>query len=349
MKPLNLIVTLLLSLAMATPAVAAGMRPLSPEAIAALPAMKPDAAKATTTNPNRIYPPSCLSAPLPTQPRGQALQGTGSFLTAIGTKEPATLTIWREPCGATKSALLVRVDRQVAAGAAQTIFLPAVGVAPISPAPSTMTLRLAEEPNTELSDAAALSRSSISETYVLDVAVGPLVDINRELLVQVVSTDSSQVVQPFLMPQYDPSRYPDAALPAKISGHMTGPYSDSAKPGEGVGVEVVEIGTVLFFVFTWYTYDDDGFPVWLFGGRPFQPGDRAVTVDLDARVGGRLAGNFDPAAVRVFPWGRVTVEFPSCKQIRFAYQSTHNTQGLPIGSGERTWTRSVDINKLACE
>ena len=218
-----------------------------------------------------------------------------------------------------------------------------------------MVLRPAEEPNTESWIATALGKNTRSKTYVLDFAgilnapSGSPQDINGNLAVLVANSDESFVVEGFGIPRYDSTLYPEAVLPLKLTGHMTGPYSDSTKSGEGVGVEVVEVGSILFFVFTWYTYDDDGFPVWLFGGRPFQPGDRAVTVDLDARVGGRLAGNFDPAAVRVFPWGRVTVEFPSCKQIRFAYQSTHNTQGLPIGSGERTWTRSVDINKLACE
>lgn len=114
-------------------------------------------------------------------------------------------------------------------------------------------------------------------------------------------------------------------------------------------LEVAEIQGQLLMVVSWYTFDDEGFPIWLVGAAPITPASRSVVVSLASQFGGRLAGNFDPATLNNLPWGEVNLRFPDCRSVQFDYQSTHNINGLPRGSGSRRWSRLTDVAGHACE
>jgi len=304
-----------------------------------------------TLNPYRAYSPSCLADPLPAIPSGPSWSGRVTLpLLGSSGSESVTVNLWRSPCEAGKSALLGEVvrDSQNTTAVPPPEF-PAFG---LQQGASSLGLgRVAIEPNTVRS---ALEPGSgffglqqfVFENYPhSDV---PQFDFNGAITVSVLHPTNGQLLLTGVIPAYDASQYPAAALPLQISGYQTGNYSDPAG-GQGIQVEVTELGspTQRAIVIAWYTYDASGTSYWLFNGAPFNIGDRSVSLPLGYFTGGGFAGG--PGNVSGSAWGNVTLSFPDCNHMTFGYQSLSGLPaGVPLGSGSKTFTRLTSINGATC-
>jgi hypothetical protein len=316
-------------------------------------------------NPDRAYPPSCLSSPMPfgmwqNDPNALTTQiwligdpyaggAEASYL------EKATVYVFRVACSGGKSATLLEIDRPSTASTTYYPTLPAVSVAQGS---NNIYVRLANDPNTFFSTNYSLDPLTQSDVFVLENFYGSSVqlDYNQALTVTVdnLNTSDANRINTFSLPAYNPAQYAAASQPLPISGYLTGNWRDINHSGEGIQTEVIEgdnaDGSVSHYIaVAWYTYDSLGIPYWLFGSGPFNIGDTSATMQLAYYAGGGFAGNFGSSATPAL-WGTLSVQFPDCNTMRFSYQPTAGLDSsVPQASGTKTWTRATTINGLTCQ
>lgn len=296
------------------------------------------------TNPARLYPPSCLSHPLPVEPSGPGVGGPVVMRSATGQPITVSLAFWRVPCSSSKSAFLLTMT------APGDFSLP---VFSISQDGKQWSMRLAQEPNTRFAftfdQAAEFVFTYAVEIGILQFEQQGAPDLNREFEVSATYGPGQQVIPPTRFPSYQSSAYPNIPQLIPLNGRMTGAYFQPGRGGEGILLEVAEAGSTSLVVVSWYTFDAEGFPLWLVGSAVYTPGATSVTVQLAGKARGGFGGQFDPAQLQDLPWGTITLRFPSCSTLNFDFASTHSTQGLPVGSGSRSWSRLTSVNGFACE
>ena len=304
-------------------------------------------------NPDRSYPPSCLSYPLPTTPRGPSIVLNNTRIGDFDERydEPMTITLWRVACSGGKSAVLVKFQR--ASNASSSRF-PDVPLPLLTQGTAVQRVgRLHFEPNTVNSE--VIGHSIVGETtLVLDAASGDRFDFNQAFRLELATIlDTGQTaIYTVNFAAYSAAQHPDSALALAVNGHVSGSWYDPARGGEGIIVEIGERANGAKYAgFAWYTYDAQGNPSWIVGNQdlPATP-VRTVTIPALYLRGGGFAGNFNPAALDVRPWGTVTLTFPGCNALRLDYASAATPPpGAPAGSGTRNWQRLVTINGLTCE
>ncbi|HET9482383.1 MAG TPA: hypothetical protein VFO79_00380, partial [Xanthomonadales bacterium] len=257
------------------------------------------APKAVEINPNRSYPPSCLSYPLPTTPRGTAIQKVitladidGNAAGANGASgyfESVAVTIWRHACSGGKSAILVKLAR--AANRVNTLPAPDVPIS-LGTQGTIMdgSLRLHVEPNTRFSDSVANTLLS-EQVLVVDELPSANFDLNAALtlsLATVVGNNLSVTDTP--LTAYNAATHPDGTQNLEINGYLTGSWYDETHPGEGILFEVGEQPNRSRFVFfSWFTYDATGRPYWLVGNANVANDARTITIPTLYFGGGGFA------------------------------------------------------------
>ena len=307
---------------------------------------------ALRANPDRAYPPSCLSYPLPTTPTGPV----STFIEVrLGNldgnhEERVTVRLWRVACSGGRSATLIQFVRP--SGASTTRF-PSVPDAYGSQGSIVRRLlRLSVEPNTYISE--QLGHPMVGNaTFVLDAIPNSPFNFNQAFTLELVTRLGSQTaIHQLAIPAYNAAQHPDATLALAIGGHVSGSWYDPAHGGEGMIVEVGERASGATYVgFAWYTYDAQGRPTWIVGNQdlPSTPA-RSVAIPALYLAGGRFAGAFEPNALNAAAWGTVTLSFPSCNAMTLQFASAATAPpGAPTGSGTRNWQRLVSLNGLACE
>jgi hypothetical protein len=349
--------------------------------------LAPVAALSATSGPVPMpapsYPPSCLSAPLTDSPTGPAFTRSTTLASIDrdtneyhGT-ESVDLTFWRVPCDGGKSALLLRIARAPGADVQRAAQFPfAYGLGATQGGVSG-TVRLAQEPNTLTAalQPGALILSSLTlvlenaprddayKLILVPMALPPGVavrtfDFNQALDVTLPNAAASGITpQPapivVNVPAYDPAQYAAARGPMPISGYHAANYFDPAHSGEGIVIEVSETASPAVprprsLELSWYTYDANGKPFWLFGVAQFVPGETLVTVPMVYLADGGFAGAFGASATSL-PWGSVAISFPDCTSLNFTYAANAGLPApVPSGTGERTWARLTQENGLAC-
>ena len=94
----------------------------------------------------------------------------------------------------------------------------------------------------------------------------------------------------------------------------SGSWFDPDHPGEGWIVQALPDGRVLV---VWFSYEDDGSPLWLIGtGEGNADG---FTVTLDRPVGARFGADFDPDDVELQRFGALTFSRVDCSQAMIQY------------------------------
>jgi len=316
-------------------------------------------AKDVRANADRSYPPSCLSYPLPTQPRGEVITRSMTLADVDGNAsgsngsqgyfENVTVTIWRAACSGGTGALLVRFARP----ANRVGTLPA----PDIPAPygtrgtvQNRVLRPVIEPNTYFSEVIGHSLIGYS-TLVLDAIPTLGFDLNAAFTLSLDTVSGNNVVRSnFSVPTYNAAAHPDNSLAMELTGYVSGSWFDPAKSGEGLIVEIGERANgSRIAAFAWYTYDTQGNPAWIVGNMDIANGLRTVTIPALYVRGGGFAGAFDPATLNGQAWGTVTLTFPNCNALTLGFASTHAIAGAPAGTGTRNWVRALGINGLTCQ
>ncbi|HEY7872700.1 MAG TPA: hypothetical protein VIC31_08285 [Rudaea sp.] len=318
-------------------------------------------------NPDRAYPPSCLSSPIPLglwQNDPNALLGQVKLIgdpyaggSEATYQETVKVYVFRVACTSGLSATLMEIDRPSSMEGNTSLYptLPAVSVAQGS---NNIYVRLANDPNTFLSTTYALNPLVNSDVFVLENFYGGSIQLDYgnalTLTVDTLNSADPNRLTNFALATYNPAQYPAASQPLPISGYMTGNWYDPNHSGEGIQVEVGELqasGSTFprYITIAWYTFDSTGVPYWLFGTGFFNAGDKTATVDLGYSYGGGFAGNFGPSATQKL-WGTFNVQFADCNTMQFSYQSTAGLPaGVPTGNGTKSWTRLTQMNGLTCQ
>lgn len=324
-------------------------------------------------NPYREYPASCIADPLPATPTGPVYTmnidlaawhpGLGDYVRETGLK----VSVWRIPCSSSgewdNAVTLMRVQRaaEVEGSADQLPLFPGVSVSQgevefDNPAGHDLA-RVAEEPNTIVSQFTVDSEMIYSTTYVLEaypVANRPFIDYTGAFNLRLDNyiNDGRARQYTLQIPAYDPAKYAAASQPLPINGHMSNNYYDPAHSGEGMVVQVFERGDIGTYDlnFNWFTYGPDGEPFWITGGASLEPGTREVTTsEVGYLTEGGFGGNFG-ARANAHPWGTVSFAWPSCGHLQLTFTSlTGLPANVPQGSGTLNWIPTGDINGLTCE
>ncbi len=308
-------------------------------------------------NPYRAYPPSCINAPIPL---GLYLNDPGAVtktVTLIGDPlsndpteraytENVTVSVFRVPCGASTSALLLEIDRPANAPSATYPVFPGVSFS------TGFVPRVAADPNTWFSQVYAYDPLSESTVVVFEnyTPTSSLLNLNQALTVDVANLSSSSAT-PFSLSAYNPSAYTANTLPLPITGYQTGNFYDDKHSGEGIQIEVGDVNSASHFIsVAWYTFDDQGFPYWLIGSTQFSIGATSVgPFTMYYGANGGFAGDFGSSAPFT-SWGTITVSFPDCNTMQFSYASNAALpEPVPVGTGSRTWTRTTQLNGLTCQ
>lgn len=124
-----------------------------------------------------------------------------------------------------------------------------------------------------------------------------------------------------------------------VRGGITGNWYDPAQSGHGVQIEVIDHSRA---VVAWYTYDDAGNLVWLFGTGTID-GD-TINVALQIFSGGMFPPAFDPAMVDMEYWGDVSLTFSDCE----TGLMTWTTSYAGFSSGSMSLTRLTSIEGRTC-
>ena len=325
-------------------------------------------------NPYRAYPPSCLADGLPAFVVGSDANARQTTLTLAGyddsgnpISEIDTFTVWRVPCSGGVSATLLEIDRPAVSNS--FLFFPSIVLTNASNV--QYPPRLPQDPNTVYSDTAPAGELSFSSVYVLDYFYGdstadaPNFNQSFTLSIDTLTKDSGghEIIGALNIPAYNAANfnnYPSASNPLEISGYVSGPWFDTTHGGEGMLIEVYDIGDQANRVFaaTWYTFDNLGLPFWLVTSAtiPIQGkaagvtnGYQVINAPVQYVTGGGFAGNFTPPVSRPL-WGTMSFSFAGCNTLNFSYNGATGA-GIngPAGNSTRQWTRLASINGLVCQ
>lgn len=351
--------------ASATPAVA-GPDYTAPVAGRAMPAKVAGTTTAVGTpmvNGFRSYPPSCAANPLPDKPSGTTWSATVPTyaVTNVGsTTENLVVTVWRIACsssgaampygaaGAAHAMTLVRVDR-----ADDTVST----VIPLRPrllitqgSVEYGVIRVAQEPNTVVSEAAYAVQMPHSETYVLEnysLTGAVRHDFNAAFKLNVLGGTGTSV--DINVPAYAPTAqtYPDAFAALPLDGYAAAQWYNPER-NEGVIVQVAEgydgdNPRRRQVVIDLLTKDPAGKPFWIVGSAAFDPVAGGVR-GLDIPVSYLVAGN------ATADWGSIHIALTNCTRMDVAFTpKTGLPQDVPVINGTITYTRLLSANGMLCE
>jgi hypothetical protein len=110
---------------------------------------------------------------------------------------------------------------------------------------------------------------------------------------------------------------------------LSGSWYDPEHQGEGFVVEQLAGGQAAVY---WFTYNAQGEQAWLFNTGRIE-GDRITFPELFQPQGGRFGRSFDPAEVRLEPWGELELQL-DCAGGQAAYQTA--TEGFSDGTQQLT-------------
>ncbi|UXI69315.1 hypothetical protein [Tahibacter amnicola] len=184
-----------------------------------------------------------------------------------------------------------------------------------------------------------------SNRYLLEWAEG--VDLNGPITVRLSSPLGTTAT--LRLPGYvPPATFPNLPITSYVGGH----YYDPAHPGEGIVIESLE-GTILDgdvtpLRFEWFTYDNDGLPLFLVGAGSDYGHLRKVSAKAYYTSGGQFAGKRSADAPTY--WGVVELSFPDCNTLRIRYRSNPSSDPrIPQGEGELVWKRLGKPSGRACD
>lgn len=132
--------------------------------------------------------------------------------------------------------------------------------------------------------------------------------------------------------------------PASAKSGLSGSFYDPVRAGEGIIVEWLDETRPAPVLAVWYTFDLEGNQLWLISDEATVVGD-TVTLSMAYPAGTTGFGsNFDPDEVDLEPWGTVTLDYNSCNEINFSFESVVDG----FGSGAYTYQRLTQPAGTQC-
>lgn len=120
----------------------------------------------------------------------------------------------------------------------------------------------------------------------------------------------------------------------------SGAWFDPERAGEGWLLEALEGDAAAL---TWFTFDPEGHPAWLFGLGRLDSG-RLQIDDLRRLEGGRFGADFDPSALRDRHWGSLQIDFDGCDAGTLSYAASDPGWG----DGEHAVQRLTRLFDAGC-
>jgi hypothetical protein len=317
-----------------------------------------------TVNPLRSYPTGCLESPLAYglwANNPEAVQGNitlfGDPLSPdsgeVNYLETDTITVFRVPCADGLSATLLEIDRPSGMDGNTSRYPTLPGVTVTQGATQDFAIRFSDDVNTFFANNYANSPFYVSNVYVLENYYSnsaPQLNYNGAFTLTINNFASASNLFDFNMSAYHTSDYAAASQPLPINGHLSANWANAAQSGEGIILQVYDQGNSATRVlsFAWFTYDDDGFPMWIYGDAAFNIGARSVTVPTLFFSGGSFGGSL-ASGVPFAAWGNVTFAFPDCTHMNVSY---NGDAPPPLNSGHKqgvkTFERAGYINGVVC-
>lgn len=133
-----------------------------------------------------------------------------------------------------------------------------------------------------------------------------------------------------------------SAPAAAIDPSYSGSWYRPSESGAGFNLEIFSDERALLY---WYTYNDDGDPIWLYSEGVID-GD-AIDFDTYYSDGKTFSNPEAPRENRI--WGKVLMEFTGCNTATISYDSTlSGIPNSPEGTREVPVERLVNIASLPC-
>ncbi len=129
------------------------------------------------------------------------------------------------------------------------------------------------------------------------------------------------------------------ADPVGLRGDIGGLWFTPESDGQGLQIDVLDAGRVAL---TWYTFDAEGNPLWLFGLGKAEDG--AVEVPLSRASGGRFVTLPEQPAAQFSAAGMLRVDFAGCTQATLSYVG----QGSGLPDGELALQRLTSVQGARC-
>lgn len=316
------------------------------------------------SNVDRAYPPSCLQSPVALGLYNNDPYAVSKVVTLPGDplsgdtgeqnyKEQVAVTVFRVVCSGGESATLMEIDRASANEGNQTRYPTLPGVS-VSQGSNNIFIRMANDPNTFFSANYSLTPLVHSDVFILENFYGSSVqyDYNNsfKLTVDDFGVTTGRYTD-FPMPTYSPANYAEASLPLPISGYMSTNWGNPNQSGEGLVLQVYDVGDQASRVlaFAWFTYDDLGLPFWLYGQATFPIGTRTLAVPTVYFSGGYFAPALPSAGIPYTNWGTATLSFPDCGHMTVQFDGDASAVNGPNGAGTQTFVRAADVNSLVCQ
>lgn len=120
----------------------------------------------------------------------------------------------------------------------------------------------------------------------------------------------------------------------------SGSWFDLTHSGEGFTLHWLANGLAVVY---WFTYDEEGNQVWLFGVGEERGGEIIFFDDLLRPQGARFGEAFDPADVELVPWGQMSMAL-GCDDGTMSYASTFPE----FGFGGQNLSRLTQLLKPQC-
>ncbi len=126
-----------------------------------------------------------------------------------------------------------------------------------------------------------------------------------------------------------------------LNQRFSGAWYNRDRSGEGWLIEMLLGNRINAY---WFTYDNAGNPLYIFGSASYDPNSASVTVPAYITDGPVFGDAYNRADLVRKDWGTMTFSFKDCRTGAFSYDSI-----LPeYGSGEREVTRLSIIEGSGC-
>lgn len=136
----------------------------------------------------------------------------------------------------------------------------------------------------------------------------------------------------FIMPYYNFS-------PPSYKG-LSGNWAIEGHNGEGLQIQVLDGGLMLFF---WFTYNTQAEPYWLLTQSPVQLESNWGAFTMVFPNGSTFGDNYDENQFSTHVWGEVELEFTDCNHAQMDFQSD-----LGFGSGSYNLIRVTATEDNTC-
>jgi hypothetical protein len=277
--------------------------------------------------------------------------GTARVPGGSGMAVEESVSFWRASCGGGEAALMMRLGWQLPYFDPQ-VSMPRLTVRQNGREADLVALQVATGffTQTAVQPVAAGAPKASPGVFALTTGGTNAVDLRAALTMQVRNPFTGEATMTL-----DIGPYASHSPPLEINGRLVGNFYDPAKSGEGIIVEIGDLGPPQagerqrrYLQYNWFTYDNYGRPFWISGGTEFLEGDTHVHMPAIYRGGGRFAGG--KAATDITSWGTVDLEFADCNTLRIGYSANAALPpAVPGGSGQLEWKRLTGVSGYRCE